>query len=311
MREFVLARTDPQVVREVLRRHADWVTVVSERFIARARTDASKEAMGLSVMLCPEVNAALRWSLAERDPVAVRLSALLAVGVEQYGSDADSVEALAMGAHDEWLLERATPSQLLALGNALAFFDIEVVGRLAGRALAVADPVDPQQQRAAHQLAGLAAAYGSQPAAALPHLEIAERLAVEQDDPWDAAAARQFRGVALRSIAVQEGRRSDVADAVEAFEAAMRGYARAGDETHVNNVRFMMALTAPSPATTRSALRAGPRNASRTPRRPPMSTSSRTVASSRRRWGWTRAARSTSCWPRFAISATCGACTGS
>ncbi|WP_214466508.1 ATP-binding protein [Microbacterium flavescens] len=244
MREFVLARTDPQVVREVLRRHADWVTVVSERFIARARTDASKEAMGLSVMLCPEVNAALRWSLAERDPVAVRLSALLAVGVEQYGSDADSVEALAMGAHDEWLLERATPSQLLALGNALAFFDIEVVGRLAGRALAVADPVDPQQQRAAHQLAGLAAAYGSQPAAALPHLEIAERLAVEQDDPWDAAAARQFRGVALRSIAVQEGRRSDVADAVEAFEAAMRGYARAGDETHVNNVRFMMALTA-------------------------------------------------------------------
>ncbi|MBD8024808.1 ATP-binding protein [Microbacterium gallinarum] len=244
MREFVLARTDPDVVRDVLRRHAEMVTIVSEGFIARARTDASKEAMGLSVMLCPEVNAALRWSLAERDPVAVRLSALLAVGVEQYGSDADSVEALSLGAHDDWLLERATPSQLLVLGNALAFFDIEVVSRLAERALAAADPADPHELRAAHQLAGLAAAYGSDPAAALPHLDTAERLAIEHDDPWDAAAARQFRGVALRSIAVQEGRRSDVADAVEAFEGAMRAYARAGDETHVNNVRFMMALTA-------------------------------------------------------------------
>ncbi|MFE7844335.1 ATP-binding protein [Microbacterium sp. NPDC057407] len=243
MREFVLARTDDAVVRDVLRRHAELITTVSEGFIATARTDASAEAMQLSVMLCPEVNAALRWSLAERDPLAVRLSALLAIGVEQYGSDADSVEALAMGARDEWMLERATPAQLLVLGNALAFFDVEVVAALAERALTVADASDPQQQRAAHQLAGMAAAYGPHPAEALPHLDIAERLAVEHDDAWDAAAARQFRGVALRSIAMQEGA-GDLSAAVEAFEAAMLSYARAGDETHVNNVRFMMALTA-------------------------------------------------------------------
>ncbi|MHC2999469.1 ATP-binding protein [Microbacterium sp. HJ5] len=244
MREFVLARTDADVVRDVLQRHAAIVTVVSEGFIARARTDASPEAMALSTMLCPEVNAALRWSLAERDPLAMRLSALLAVGVEQYGSDADSVEALAMGAHDEWLLARATPSQLLVLGNALAFFDVEVVTTLAERALAAADTRDPDEARAAHQLAGLAAAYGPEPAAALPHLDIAERLALEHDHVWDAAAARQFRGVALRSIAIAEGRRTDISDAVDEFEGAMRAYARAGDHTHVNNVRFMMALTA-------------------------------------------------------------------
>lgn len=243
MREFVLARTDPAVVRDVLQRHAELVTVVSEGFIATARIDASPEAMGLSTTLCPEVNAALRWSLAERDPLAVRLSALLAVGVEQYGSDADSVEALAMGAHDEWMLDQATPSQLLVLGNALAFFDVEVVTALAARALATADPDDPEQVRAAHQLAGMAAAYGPQPAEALPHLEIAERLAVEHDHAWDAAAARQFRGVALRSIAMRTDGGRDLAGAVAAFESAMLGYGRAGDLTHVNNVRFMMALT--------------------------------------------------------------------
>lgn len=244
MREFVLARTEPEVVRDVLQRHANLVTVVSEGFIATARTDASPEAMGLSVLLCPEVNAALRWTLAERDPLAVRLSALLAVGVEQYGSDADSVEALALGAHDEWLLERATPAQLLVLGNALAFFDVEVVAALAERAIAAADPSDPEQQRAAHQLAGMAAAYGPDPTDALAHLEIAERLAVEHDHAWDAAAARQFRGVALRSIAMQGGGAPDLGDAIAAFESAMLSYGRAGDATHVNNVRFMMALTA-------------------------------------------------------------------
>jgi predicted ATPase/DNA-binding CsgD family transcriptional regulator len=243
MREFVLARTDESVVREVLQRHAELVTVISEGFIATARTDSSPEAMGLSAMLCPEVNAALRWSLAQRDPLAVRLSALLAIGVEQYGSDADSVEALAMGAHDEWMLERATPAQLLVLGNALAFFDVEVVTALAERALHIADPDDPEQLLAAHQLAGMAASYGASPADALPHLDIAERLAVEHDHAWDAAAARQFRGVALRTIAMQEGS-GDLSAAVEAFESAMLSYARAGDETHVNNVRFMMALTA-------------------------------------------------------------------
>lgn len=244
MREFVLGRTEPEIVRDVLRRHAAVVTVVSEAFIATARTDASAEAMGLSVMLCPEVNAALRWSLAERDPLAVRLSALLAIGVEQYGSDADSVEALAMTAHDEWMLDHATPSQLLVLGNALAFFDVDVVTALAKRALAAADPEDPEQLRSAHQLAGMAASYGPHPEQALPHLELAERLAVENDHTWDAAAARQFRGVALRTIAMRGGRPGDLAEAIAAFESAMLSYARAGDETHVNNVRFMMALAA-------------------------------------------------------------------
>jgi predicted ATPase/DNA-binding CsgD family transcriptional regulator len=117
LREFVHARTDPTVIREVLRLHAEYHVVAIAEYERRARTDDSVEAIQRSAMLCPEVNAAARWALAARHPSAVSLAASLAVGVEQYGSDVDSVRTLAMAARDEQVLHAATTQQLLDLGT--------------------------------------------------------------------------------------------------------------------------------------------------------------------------------------------------
>ncbi|MFS0913217.1 LuxR C-terminal-related transcriptional regulator [Microbacterium sp. 179-I 3D2 NHS] len=243
LREFVLARTDPALVSEVLDAHAEFVDGLAASFIRTARTDASLDAMMTSHLLCPEANAALRWSVSQRLPVAVRLASTLAVGVEQYGSDVASIEGLVMAARDEELLATASPQQLAVLGNALAVFDLERVGALADLALARASETDPHELRAAHQLAGLAAAYGPDPAAAFAHLDVAERLALADGEAWEVAAARQFRGVALRALAASDAG-VELERALEAWESSMRAYGRAGDLTHVNNVRFMMALTA-------------------------------------------------------------------
>lgn len=244
LREFVLARTDPALVGDVLDAHAGFVDAVAASFVRTARTDASLEAMTTSHLLCPEANAALRWSVRRRLPVATRLASNLAVGVEQYGSDVASIESLAIAARDEDLLASASAQQLAVLGNALAVFDLERVDALARLALARADAAaEPQELRAAHQLAGLAAAYGPDPAGAFEHLDIAESLALAEGEAWETALARQFRGVALRAIASTDGT-VGLDAALSAWESSMRAYGRAGDLTHVNNVRFMMALTA-------------------------------------------------------------------
>lgn len=243
LREFVLLRTEAGLIRDVRDTHAAHIDAAADTFARVARTDASREAMMLSHLLCPEANAALRWSVSRRLPEAARLASSLALGVEQYGSDVSSVEGLAIAAHDDQVLATASAQQLGILGNALSVFDLERVDALADLALARASD-DPQEQRAAHQLAGLAAAYGPNPRAALDHLDTAERLALEGGEIWEAATARQFRGVALRAIAAQSDDRAELERALTAWESAMRAFARAGDLTHVNNVRFMMALTA-------------------------------------------------------------------
>ncbi len=237
MREFVRARTEPAVIREVLQLHAEYLDALVTEFVVRARTDDSAEAMHLSETLCPEVNAAVRWALAAGHPSALSLAASLAVGVEQYGSDVDSVRTLAMAARDQRVLASASSQQLLLLGIALAFLDLHLVDDLAERALAVAD--DAASQLAAHHLAGLAGAYHDRPVDALAHLETAERLAIELGDEWQLAAVRQMRGVAFLHATPP-----DSARAVAEFEAAMRGYAVAGDAMHANNARFMMAFAA-------------------------------------------------------------------
>lgn len=237
LREFVHARTDPALIRQVLERHAEVTEEAASAFIARARFDSSPEAMKNSALLCPEVNAALRWSLAARHPAAVELAGSLAIGVEQYGSDVDSITGLASAADDGWLRTEATPQQLLAIGTAIAFFDVDRCATLSAHALAVA--ADDDGRRAAHQLAGFTAAYQGDRENALPHLATAERLAIALGDDWNLGAVRQARGVALRGSAPDE-----LAGALAAFEASMRAYARAGDLTHVNNVRYMMAAAA-------------------------------------------------------------------
>ncbi|GAA1805321.1 LuxR C-terminal-related transcriptional regulator [Agromyces neolithicus] len=236
-REFVRARTDPEVIHEVLRQHAEFLDESVLVFVATARTDSSLEAMHRSETLCPEVNAALRWALAARHPAAVSLANSLSIGVEQFGSDVDSIRTLAMAAHDEGFLAAASPSQLLSIGTALAFMDVALVSELAQRALALA--ADEHDLLDAHHLAGLADAYAERHDSALEHLDEAARLAVRQHAEWDLAAVRQMRGLALRDSTVDSARL-----AITEFEAAMRGYALAGDVVHVNNSRYMMAHTA-------------------------------------------------------------------
>ncbi|MDF2575146.1 MAG: hypothetical protein K0S05_2058 [Agromyces sp.] len=237
MREFVRARTEPAVIREVLEQHALYIERVTTEFASHARTDDSPEAVVKSAVLCPEVNAALRWALAARHPSAIPLAASLAVGVEQYGSDVDSVHTLVMAARAEQLRTGASARQLLDLGMGLAFVDVHLVGELADRALEAAD--DPRSQLAAHHLAGLADAYLDRLPEALAHLDSAERLAVELGEQWQLAAVRQMRGVAYRHASPP-----DSAAAIAAFETAMRGYALVGDAMHANNARFMMAFSA-------------------------------------------------------------------
>ena len=237
MREFVHARTDAGLIREVLRAHAEFVAEVAARFVAHARTDASPDAARMSLILCPEVNAALRWALAAEHPAALDLATSLSVGVEQYGADVDSITALAWAATDEAVLRGAGAEDLLVLGNALAFIDVDRVAALADRALDLVARGD--SARAAHQLAGLAAAYRDDRAAAIPHLALAEELAAENGEDWELGAIHQARGIALRG-----GSAPDAPAALEAFAAAMRAYARADDQTHVNNVRYMMASVA-------------------------------------------------------------------
>src|SRR5688500_6242095 len=179
MREFVHARTDPAIIREVLQQHAEYIATISEEFVAEARTDDSPEAFRLSETLCPEVNAAVRWALAARHPAALPLAASLSIGVEQYGSDVDSVRTLAMAARDDRVLASASAQQLFLLGNALLFLDVELVGELAERALALAGDGDDSRERlAAHHLAGAADGYRDRVASALEHLAEAEQLAI-------------------------------------------------------------------------------------------------------------------------------------
>ena len=247
LREFVRARTDPAVLREVLEQHALHVGAVTDEFVLHARTDDSAEALRMSATLCPEVNAALRWALAAKHPSALTLAADLAIGVEQYGSDVNSVRAIAMAARDERVLASATPQQLLLLGNALAFLDVELVGDLAERAMAIVGEPDrdgdggggARARLAAHHLAGMADAYADRHASALAHLDEAERIATALGDDWELAAVRQMRGIALRHASP-----SQTEPAIVEFEAAMRGFARAGDAMHVNNARFMLAFAA-------------------------------------------------------------------
>ncbi|MFT4136413.1 ATP-binding protein [Microbacterium sp.] len=240
MREFVHARTDPAVAEDVLRRHAEHIAAVAVGFARTARTDATPAAAHMSTILCPEVNAALRWALGARHPSALELAPALAIGVQQYGSDLDSIAVLAQAAVDGWVLGAATAQDLQLLGDALAYLDVDLVSSLARTALALAH--DPDSSRAAHQLAGLAAAYRGEEAEALPHLDEAERLAAELGQTWNLGSIRQARGLLLRGG-------PDPATALGVLESAMRAYARAGDLARVNNVRYMMAaVAADSPA---------------------------------------------------------------
>ena len=237
LREFVHARTDPARIRAVRELHAGYTTAVVADFVGRSRTDDSPAALAMSSTLCPEANAALRWSLAADHPFAPGLAAALAIGVEQYGADLDSVNALLLAARSDFVRANASAHDLLVLGQAVAFADIGIVGELA--ALAHGRTRDDHDRLYAAHLAGIAAARSDRGSEALARLDEAERLAIELGDVWEAAAISQMRGITLGGDAVH-----DPEGALEALESAARRFARAGDRMHVNNSRYMMALLA-------------------------------------------------------------------
>jgi predicted ATPase/DNA-binding CsgD family transcriptional regulator len=241
MREFVHARTDPAVIHDVLEKHAVYYAAIARHFVGLARTDDSPAALAKSTLLCPEVNAALRWALAAGHPTALRLAASLSVGVEQYGSDLDSVHSIAIAARDERVLADATPEDLLAFGIGLCYLDLPLVDELAERAMERARAAGDAARAwlSAHHLAGMSDAYRDRGHEAIAHLDEAERLAIELGDEWELAAVRQMRGIALRDASIGEP-----AEAIAEFAASMHGFALAGDAMHVNNSRYMMAITA-------------------------------------------------------------------
>lgn len=235
LRAFVLDRTDPAVVLDVRRAHAAHHAALAAAVHARARTDDSRAAAAEAARVCPEVNAALDWALRHQPGLALDLARSLAVGGEQYSPDLDSLGSIARVARDARVREIARPTDLLEIGIALCYGDLDLVAELA--ALALDRIADDGSELAARHLAGYAAAYRHDARTALSHLEVAERLADELLDMWQLASVRQAKGIALRRL-------GDADAAMAAFESAMRTYALAGDAMHVNNARYMMAATA-------------------------------------------------------------------
>jgi predicted ATPase/DNA-binding CsgD family transcriptional regulator len=234
LRAYLLERTDRAVVQEVRRAHASHYAAQADLVRARARTDDSREAAARAAELCPEVNAALDWALGSDPRTATQLACALAVGGEQYGPDLESVGSIGRAARDPRVREVAGPAELLDLGIALCYGDLDLVRELAEAAL---DRVhDSRSELAARHLAGYSEAYRHSPRAALTHLEKAEALAQECGDTWQLASVRQGKGIALRGLGLHEA-------AISAFESAMHAFALAGDAMHVNNARYMMAAT--------------------------------------------------------------------
>ncbi len=104
------------------------------------------------------------------------------------------------------------------------------------RAIALSRADDTASQLAADVLAGVGNAYQGRGVLALEHLDAALIQADALGEVWERARINQMRGIALRSRQVDRPR-----EALDAWQRAMADYATAGDTTHVNNVRYMMA----------------------------------------------------------------------
>jgi predicted ATPase/DNA-binding CsgD family transcriptional regulator len=236
LRAYVLERADAGTVREVRDRHADYHRSHAGAFAARARTDDSRDAAETAKMLCPEINAAVEWSIDQHPRLALSMARALSIGGEQYGPDLASLLSIARTARDPAVRAVATPAELFEIGIALAYLDLDLMAELAELCQQRVDG-DPHHELAAEHLAGHAAAYRHQPEQALRHFVRAEALADELLDMWQLAHIRQMRGIAYRDL-------GDYEAAVTSFESAMHTFGLAGDPMHVNNARYMMAAVA-------------------------------------------------------------------
>ncbi len=237
LRAFVLLHTATEVRQQVRHAHAGYHATRAAGLAARARTDDSRAAADEVRRVSPEVTAALDWAVANRHELVLPLARALAVLVQQYSPQLGSLDGIARAARDPYVRNAAAATDLLEMGLALCYGDLDLVAGLAARAFELA--ADDPSRLAAHHLAGFSDAYRHRGRSALAHLDVAERLAEQCAELWQLGSVRQARGIALRGLELD-----DPHGAMTAFESAMRTFALAGDAMHVNNIRYMMAATA-------------------------------------------------------------------
>ena len=246
VRDFALRRTDAAVVEQVRRAHAQHHAELAGALAARAVGDESAAAGAAAERISAPAAAALTWAVGEHDPVALPLASSLAVLVRQYGAAVEVLDAIGRAARDPAVRASATTADLLEIGGALSYGDLDLVADLAELALDKAasssdDAADDPKLLAAHHLAAAADAYRDRGRSALGHAAIAEALAERCGDRWQLGAVRRIRGLALMRPELD-----DQVAAVAALESAMHTFALAGAGTDMNNCRYMMAAIAPA-----------------------------------------------------------------
>lgn len=248
LREYVVRQhADTGLVAEVAERHARLHRAIATEMATAARTDDRRSTRVRAHLLCPEISAALRWFVRWDQHEAPALAAAVAIGIEQYGPDADMVRSLIDAAAAPDILAGCDAYQLLAIGHALSYSAVETIAVLAEYAARQDDDLG----RLAHaQLLAMHHVYRSEPEQALAHCDIAESLATTRGDRWLLAWVRQTRGMALARLTG-----ADPDNVLGVLESALAGYAEAGDAMHVNNTRYMMAAYAAAAGRAESALR--------------------------------------------------------
>lgn len=232
LRPLILAQANRGVLDEVRRAHAEHCRDVLDQFAVAARTDDSPDTARRARRSLASAPPALDWS-AENDPaLAAHLARAIGVLVEQYGADAAAVAAVARAVRRQEVMSQLLGPDGDLAGEALLFSEVPLAGELATRLLSAAGD-DPHTQLAAHRLAAFVHSYRGVQESALGHAAAAEDLAGHLHDPWRLASAQQARGMAA----------PDAETELSAFRSALESFAEAGDALHVNNVRYMMAMS--------------------------------------------------------------------
>ena len=232
LRPLILAQADSGEVDQVRRAHAEHCRDVLDQLAVKARTDDSPGTVLRARRSLAAAPPALDWS-ADHDPaLAAYMARAMGLLIEQYGADAAAVAAVARAVRRPEVMSLLLGPNGDLAGEALLFSEVLLAGELVTRLLAAAGE-DPHTQLAGHRLAAFVDSYRGAHESALEHAAAAEDLAVRLHDPWRLASARQGRAMAAQ----------DAETELSAFRSALESFAEAGDALHVNNVRYMMAMS--------------------------------------------------------------------
>ncbi|MGZ4591173.1 MAG: LuxR C-terminal-related transcriptional regulator [Actinomycetes bacterium] len=232
LRPLILAHADAGLEDAVRRAHAQHCRDDLGELAAHARTDDSHDTMLRARRALAAAPPALDWAT-EHDPeLAAGLAVPLGVLVEQYGADSAAVAAVTRAVGQPSVMSHLLGPDGDLAGEALLYSEVRLAGDLATQLLASA--ADPRTQLAAHRLACFVLGYQGSLESARSHAIAAERLATSLHDVWRLASARQGYAMATEGSSAEQ---------LTAFRSALEAFAIAGDALHVNNVRYMMALT--------------------------------------------------------------------